>query len=67
MYENELREELTKIWDNEDFVFGSLCHLKTDEQRKEILAGIRSGELKDYHKLFGRIMEMAGFATKTIE
>ncbi len=62
MYEKELREELAKIWDDPDFILGALCHLKTDEQRKEILDGIRSGKLKDYHKLFLRIMEMAGFA-----
>lgn len=62
MYEKELREELKKIWDDPDFVTGAPCFLKTDEQRKEILDGIRSGKLKDYHKLFLRIMEMAGFA-----
>ena len=67
MYEKELREELVKIWDDSDFVLGALCHLKTDEERKEILDGIRSGELKDYHNLFDRIMEIAGFATSCDE
>lgn len=64
MYEKELREELAEIWDEPDFILGALCHLKTDEQRKEILDGIQSGKLNGYHAVFIRIMELDGFAKR---
>ncbi len=64
MYEKELYEELTKMWDDRDFARGALCHLDTDEQRKKVLDGIRSGELKEPRDVFDEVMEIAGFYEK---
>lgn len=67
MYEKELKEELTKMWDDRDFARGALLCLETDEQRKKILDGVRSGKLNRPGKVFDEVMIMAGFATKTTE
>ena len=62
MYEKELKEELTKMWDDPDFARGALCYLKTDEQRKVILDGVQSGKLNHPRKVFLEVMIMAGYA-----
>lgn len=64
MYEKELHEELTKMWDDPDFADGVLCHLDTDEQRKKVLDGVLSGELKDLGDVFDYVMELAGFCER---
>ena len=64
MYEKELREELAKMWDDPDFAKGALCYLETDEQRKEILEGVRSGKLSHPGKVFNEVMIMAGAAER---
>jgi hypothetical protein len=63
MYEKELRDELTKMWDDPDFASGALCYLDTDEQRKQVLNGVRAGTLNNPTKVFNTVMEIAGFAT----
>ncbi len=65
MYEKELHEELTQMWDDPDFAKGALCCLETDEQRKKILDSVRSGALDDPGKVFNEVMIMAGFAERT--
>lgn len=67
MYEKELHEELTKMWDDPDFARGALCYLDTDEQRKKVLDRVQNGELNTPRAVFGFVMELAGFATKTTE
>ena len=64
MYEKELHEELTKMWDDPDFADGALCHLDTDEQRKLVLDGVLSGELKEPRDAFDCVMELAGFCER---
>ncbi len=64
MYEKELHKELTKLWDDPDFADGALCHLDTDEQRKKVLDGIRSGELDNSTKAIFYIMELVGIFEK---
>ena len=64
MYEMELHEEITKIWDDPDFADGALCHLDTDEQRKLVLDGIRSGKIDTAQEVFGYVMELAGFCER---
>jgi hypothetical protein len=64
MYEKELHEEITKIWDDPDFANGALCYLDTDEQRKKVLDGIRSGKIDTAQEVFGYVMELAGFCER---
>lgn len=67
MYEKELKEELTKMWDDPDFAAGALCYLETDEQRKKVLDEVKSGKLRNPREVVGCVMEMTGGATKTTE
>lgn len=67
MYEKELKEELTKMWDDRDFARGVLLCLETDAQRREILNGVKDGTLYRPRLVVSRAMEMAGYATKTVE
>lgn len=64
MYEKELHEELTKMWDDPDFARGALVFLKTEEQRKDVLNRIRSGELDDATEVIGYVLELAGICEK---
>ena len=64
MYEKELHEEITKLWDDPDFANGALCYLDTDEQRKKVLDGIRSEEIVTSQDVFGYVMELAGFCER---
>ena len=64
MYEKELHEEITKIWDDPDFADGALSALDTDEQRKKVLDGIRSGKIDTAQEVFGYVMELAGFCER---
>ena len=64
MYEKELREELTKMWDDPDFADGALCHLETDEQRKKVLDGIHAGVIDNPREVFGYVLELAGFCER---
>ena len=60
MYEKELISELGKIWDDYGFTHGTLVWLKTDEQRKKLLDGIKSGKLNDAGEIFDFVMLLAG-------
>ena len=60
MYEKELISELGKIWDDSGFTHGTLVWLKTDEQRKKLLDGIKSGKLNDAGEIFDFVMLLAG-------
>lgn len=43
--ELNLVKELRKIWDNDDFVLGVRIHLKTDDERQEVIDAIKTKEI----------------------
>lgn len=67
MYEKELISELEKIWDDYGFTHGTLEWLDSDEQRKKVLDGIKSGELTDAGEIFDFVMLLAGICEDTFE
>lgn len=64
MYEKELYEELTQMWDDPDFAKGALVFLDTDAQRKDVLEQIHSGTLNDATEVIGYVLELAGICEK---
>ncbi len=44
--EMELVKELRRVWDNDDFVLGVRVHLKTDDERQEVIDAIKIKEVE---------------------